>query len=89
MLEPLYQEIAVTHTISFRRPELFHVLSKMVVPPGSDVVAQVHHLEDLGYKIIEISPPLGDYGPPQKPLARTPQLFAVREPSPVPPATIW
>ena len=77
----------MTHTISFRRPELFHVLSKMVVPPGSDVVAQIHHLEDLGYKIIEVSPPLGAYGPPQKPQSRNPQLVALREP--VPPAPIW
>ena len=67
----------MSHTISFRRPELFYVLSKMTVPPGADVVAQIHHLEDLGYKIVEVSPPLGDYGPPQRPLLRTQPLVAV------------
>jgi hypothetical protein len=79
----------VTHTISFRRPELFYVLSKMVVPPGADVVAQIHHLEDLGYKIVEVSPPLGDYGPPQRSLPRPPQLLAACDPVPALPTTIW
>jgi hypothetical protein len=65
----------VTHTISFRRPELRHVLSKMSVPPGEDVVAQIRHLEDLGYKVENVSPPLTGYGPPQNP--RIPQLLAV------------
>jgi hypothetical protein len=49
----------------------------MTVPPGADVVAQIHHLEDLGYKIVEVSPPLGNYGPPQKPFPRTQPLVAV------------
>ena len=49
----------MTHTISFRRPELYYVLSKMTVPPGADVVAHIHRLEDLGYTIVEVAPPLG------------------------------
>ena len=65
----------MTHTISFRRPELFYVLSKMTVPPNADVMAQVHHLEELGYTIVDVSPPLNGYGPPQKP--QTPQELAV------------
>jgi len=68
-------EITVTHTISFRRPELRHVLSKMSVPPGEDVAAQIRHLEDLGYKVENVSPPLTGYGPPQNP--RIPQLLAL------------
>jgi hypothetical protein len=66
----------VTHTISFRRPELHYVLSKMSVPPGTDVAAQIHHLEDLGYKIVDVSPPLSVYGPPQNPRPQTRSLFA-------------
>ena len=57
----------MTHTISFRRPELPYVLSRMSVPNGADTEAHVRRLEDLGYKIIEVSPPLGGYGPPQNP----------------------
>ena len=72
---PFFVEIAVTHTISFRRPELRHVLSKMSVPPGEDVAAQVRRLEDLGYRVEDVSPPLTGYGPPQNP--RTLQLFAI------------
>ena len=48
----------VTHTISFRRPELRHVLSAMSVPPGTDVAAQIHRLQGLGYQIVDVSPPL-------------------------------
>jgi hypothetical protein len=72
-----FVEITVNHTISFRRPELHHVLSTMSVPHGADVAAQVRHLEDLGYKIVEVSPPLDGYGPPQNPHMRAPQMFAV------------
>lgn len=63
----------MTHIISFRRPELFYVLSKMTVPPGADVLVQIHHLEDLGYTIVEVSPPLDGYGPPKRPELRIPQ----------------
>jgi hypothetical protein len=59
----------MTHTIRFRRPELPYVLSTMSVPPGSDTGEHVRRLEDLGYKIVDVSPPLGGYGPPQKPAA--------------------
>jgi hypothetical protein len=55
------------HTIRFRRPELPYVLSTMSVPPGADTEGHVRRLEDLGYKIIDVSPPLGGYGPPQRP----------------------
>lgn len=65
----------MTHIISFRRPELLYVLSKMSVPPGTDAAAQVHHLEDLGYIIVDVSPPLTVYGPPQNPWVHHPQLL--------------
>lgn len=60
----------MNHTISFRRPELRYVLSKMSVPPEGDVTAQIHRLEMLGYNIVAVVPPLECYGPPQNP-----QLF--------------
>jgi hypothetical protein len=53
----------VTHTISFRRPELIHVLSKMSVPPQADVGAQIRRLRNLGYQIVDVRPPLIIYGP--------------------------
>lgn len=55
----------MTHTITFRRPELPYVLSTMFVPAGADAEMQVRHLEDLGYKIITVSPPLDICGPSQ------------------------
>ena len=54
-------ETGVTHAISFRRPELRHVLSIMSVPPQADVVAQIHRLQGLGYQIVDVSPPLAGY----------------------------
>jgi hypothetical protein len=53
----------VSHTISFRRPELRHVLSTIFVPPGADVEAQIRRLQDLGYQIVDVAPPLDGYGP--------------------------
>lgn len=67
------------HVISFRRPELRHVLATMTVPPEGDVPAQIRHLESLGYTIVAVSPPLEVYGPPQP--SRKPELIAVSEPS--------
>jgi hypothetical protein len=75
-------ELFVTHIISFRRPEQPYVLSRMSVPPGSDAEAQVHRLEDLGYKVVDVSPPLSGYGPPQNPHPRTPALHASGEAEP-------
>jgi hypothetical protein len=51
----------VTYTISFRRPELRHVLSAMSVPPEADVVIQVHRLQGLGYQIVDVSPQIEGY----------------------------
>jgi hypothetical protein len=68
-------DLTVNHTISFRRPELSYVLSKMSVPSEGDVAMHVRRLEDLGYKIINVSPPLESYGPPQNP--KLLQLLAV------------
>lgn len=48
----------MNYIISFRRPELRHVLSKMVVPPEADVAVHIRRLQDLGYQIVEVSPPL-------------------------------
>lgn len=67
----------MNHTISFRRPELRHVLSKMSVPSDTDVAAQIRRLEDLGYIIVEVSPPIDPCGPPHKPL--TPGLRFIGE----------
>jgi hypothetical protein len=73
-------ETIVNHTISFRRPELRYVLSKMSVPPEADVAVQIRRLEDLGYKIVDVSPPLECYGPPQNPQQF--QLFAIGQEAP-------
>jgi hypothetical protein len=43
------------------------------------VAAQVRHLEDLGYKIVEVLPPLDGYGPPQNPQMRTPRMLAASQ----------
>lgn len=67
----------MNHTISFRRPELRHVLSTMTVPSEVDVPAQIRRLENLGYKIIAVAPPLDVYGPPRNP--HKPELIAVSQ----------
>ena len=59
----------VKHVISFRRPDQKHVLTKMTIPPQEDPAAYVHRLENLGYKIVDVSPPLPPYGPPENPQA--------------------
>jgi hypothetical protein len=74
-LSPAFlMEICVTHTISFRRPELRYVLSKMSVPPEADVVAQIQRLQDLGYQIVDVTPPLDGYGPGYKIVDGAPPL---------------
>ncbi len=73
-------ELTVNHIISFRRPELRYVLSKMSVPPEADAAMQVRRLEDLGYTIVDVSPPLECYGPPQNPQLF--QLFAIGQMAP-------
>jgi hypothetical protein len=65
----------VAHTISFRRPELRHVLSTMFVPPEADVMAQIRHLQDLGYQIIDVTPPLDGSAP------QPPKLSVVDDPA--------
>lgn len=57
----------MTHVISFRRPELAHSLARMTVPSQEDPLIHIHRLENLGYKIVDISPPLAPCGPPQRP----------------------
>ena len=57
----------MAHTISYRRPETPYSLSKMGVPTGVDVEAQIVRLKSLGYKIVEVSPPIGER--PQEPTA--------------------
>ena len=58
------------HTIRFRRPELHHVLATMFVPPEADVMAQIRHLQSLGYHIVEVTPPItGGIGHPPKLIA--------------------
>jgi len=52
-------------TISFRRPEQLHVLSKLSVPPEADLASYVRRLQGLGYRIVEILPPLEICGSPQ------------------------
>jgi len=46
----------------------------MSVPPGADVAEHVRRLKDLGYKIVDVSPPLDGYGPPQNPHPCLPEL---------------
>lgn len=46
------------HTIRFRRPETAHSITKMVVQSDSSAVAQIRHLEHLGYTIMDVSPAL-------------------------------
>jgi hypothetical protein len=72
-------EKPLSHTISFRRPELPYVLSTMSVPPEADVEEHVRRLKDLGYKIIAVTPPLDGYGPPQNPHTRHAELRAAGE----------
>ncbi len=67
-------ETRVAHTISFRRPELRHVLSIMSVPPQADVAVQIHRLQSLGYQIVDVSPQLEGY-----PYAQSPELRLVRK----------
>jgi len=49
----------------------------MSVPPEADVAEHVRRLKDLGYTIVDVTPPLGGYGPPQAPRPRLPDLRAV------------
>jgi hypothetical protein len=37
----------------------------MFVPPEANAAAQIRHLEGLGYTIVDVTPPLGGYGPSQ------------------------
>lgn len=46
------------HVISFRRPEHQNTLSKLCVPHGQNVAGYVRRLRDLGYKIVDVTPPL-------------------------------
>ena len=62
----------MNHVISFRRPEHLHTVTKLSVPLGEDVTAYVSRLRNLGYKIVEVSPPLDFQGPPQNPEVRVP-----------------
>lgn len=65
----------MNHTISFRRPELRHELTKMSVPRDTDAATQIRRLKNLGNKIVDVSPPLERYGPPQNP--QIPELDVV------------
>lgn len=59
----------MNHVISFRRPGQTHVLTKLTVPPEEDATAYVRRLEDLGYKVVEVSPSVCHETPPQDQLA--------------------
>ncbi len=69
----------MNHVISFRRPEHLHTVTKLSVPLGEDVSAYVSRLRNLGYKIVEVSPPLDFQGPPQNPKAPAPERKAIDE----------
>ncbi|GAA0541280.1 hypothetical protein FHS83_000118 [Rhizomicrobium palustre] len=69
----------MSYTITFRRPELWHVLTTMTVPSQADTLAQIHRLEDLGYKIITVIPPLDVHRSPQDPGSRMPASIGLRE----------
>lgn len=72
-------EVFMHSTISFRRPQQNHVLSKLSVPPEADLASYVRRLQDLGYKIVEVFPPLEQSGPPQKPHQPAPESSVVEE----------
>ena len=57
------------HVISFRRPGQTRSFTKLTIPPLEDPAAYARRLENLGYTIIDITPPLSAYGPPQRPAA--------------------
>jgi len=57
----------MSHMISFRRPEHQNTLCKLFVPLGEDVASYVRRLQNLGYKIVDVSPPINRQGPPQNP----------------------
>jgi len=62
----------MSRIISFLRPEHQNTVCKLSVPPGEDIAAHVRRLENLGYQIIDVSPPIDWQGPPQNP--RLPEM---------------
>ena len=75
----MFVEVSMNSTISFRRPEQLHVLSKLSVPPEADLASYVRRLQDLGYKIVDVSPPLEHWGPPMKSHQLAPELVVVEK----------
>jgi len=48
----------VPDTIHFQRPETPRTVSKMYIAAEPDLERHIHHLEALGYTIVDISPSL-------------------------------
>lgn len=53
------------HIISFRRPGQVRTLTKMTIPKQEDPLIYIRRLENLGYSIIDISPPIAQFIPTQ------------------------
>lgn len=53
------------HTISFRRPGQVRTFTKMTIPQQEDPLAYIRRLENLGYSIVDISPPISQFIPAQ------------------------
>jgi hypothetical protein len=63
-------EFTVKHVISFRRPGQIRAVTKMTIPHQENPTSYVRRLENLGYKVVDISPPLAHCGQPQNPKAQ-------------------
>lgn len=55
------------HVISFRRPEHPNTVTRLSVPPDQSAAAYVRRLGELGYKIVDVVPPLEEPNPAQTP----------------------
>jgi hypothetical protein len=53
-------ETIVEYAIRYRRPETPGSLAGMTVPNGDEAALQVKRLLALGYKVVDVVPPLDD-----------------------------
>jgi hypothetical protein len=52
------EEGFVNHTIRYQSPEKPSSISNLFAIDEASALAKLHHLEGLGYTIVEVSPPL-------------------------------
>ena len=67
------------HVISFRRPGQTRLLTKLTVPSHEDAAAYVRRLENLGYAVVDVVPPVSCQGPPQNPRRDASEVRVVSE----------